>query len=212
MTPASGKLIIITMGNVWISSWNHCDAAGKAIMVGLLFLSVYSWYILVEKFLVLKDVEKKNRLFVKSFKKGEIPRRIKCPLNSILEYGEELKVRSGAEYAEKHLEKAFLREQGLLEKKMTSLATIATIAPFLGLLGTVWGLLLSFMGIVAAGSSSVKVVAAGVSEALVTTVAGLLVAIPAATGYNYYRDRIFNILEGMEYLFPNIIDYLKRKD
>ncbi|HNS31811.1 MAG TPA: MotA/TolQ/ExbB proton channel family protein [bacterium] len=200
------------MGNIWITSWNHCDMAGKAIMVMLVMLSFYSWYILIEKFIFLRDSEKKNRLFEKFLMKGEPLRSPDCPLSSILEYGMELKRKTGSDYLDGYLEKAFLQEQGKLEKKIASLATVATIAPFLGLLGTVWGLLLSFLGIVAAGASSVRVVAAGVSEALITTVAGLAVAIPASIGYNYYRDRIFKILDRMECLFPYILNYLKNSD
>jgi len=197
------------MGNVWISSWHHCDIAGKAIMVILGLLSFYSWYIIIEKFLFLKDIEKKNKVFEKALYRGELPYLVNCPLNTIFTYGMELKRKTDVDSIEAHLEKAFLKEQGKLEKNLTSLATITSIAPFLGLLGTVWGLLLSFEGIVASGTSSVKVVAAGVAEALITTVAGLIVAIPACVGYNYYRERVLNILEKMEYLFPTILNYLK---
>lgn len=200
------------MGNIWISAWRHCDIAGKLILIILGLLSFYSWYIIIEKFLFLKDVERKNKIFEKYLKRGKTPKFIACPLNSILEYGITLKKETGFDSIDLHLEKAFLQEQGKLEKKITSLATVATISPFLGLLGTVWGLLLSFQGIVAAGASSVRVVAAGVSEALITTIAGLIVAIPAAVGYNYYRDRVLNILERMEYFFPYLLNYLKHTD
>jgi len=208
-----GKTYIIeSMGNVWITAWRHCDIAGRLIIIILVMLSFYSWYIIIEKFLSLKETERKNRIFEKYLKRGELYKSRKCPLYSILKYGIELKKNTGFDLIDTHLEKAFLQEQGKLEKKITSLATIATISPFLGLLGTIWGLLLSFQGIAAAGTSSVRVVAGGVSEALITTIAGLIVAIPAAIGYNYYRDRVLNILERMEYLFPYILNYLKHTD
>ena len=200
------------MGNIWIASWQHCDIAGKIIMVSLGVLSFYSWYILIEKVFFLKDVEKKNRLFEKNLKSGKVKNFTESPLNSVLEYGIELKQKTGLEQIDIYLQKAFLQVQSKLGKNITSLATIATIAPFLGLLGTVWGLLLSFMGISVVGSSSVKVVAAGVSEALITTVAGLIVAIPASVGYNYYRGRIINILDRMESVLPFIVNYLKHTE
>jgi len=154
-------------------------------------------------------VERKNRMFERLLRKGKTPGIIKCPLSSILNYGIDLRDKAHDTSIDMHLEKAFILEQGKLEKKITSLGTIATISPFLGLLGTVWGLLLSFQGIVSAGSSSVRVVAGGISIALTTTIVGLIVAIPAAIGYNYYRERILNILERMEFFFPYILHYLK---
>lgn len=197
------------MDNIWVSAWEQFDLAGKFILVVLVFLSFHSWYIILEKFFYLRQVEKKNRAFERLIKKGKNPRFLQCPLSSILNYGIELRDKAEDKSIDMHLEKAFIIEQGKLEKKITSLGTIATISPFLGLLGTVWGLLLSFQGIVAAGSSSVRVVAGGVSIALVTTIVGLVVAIPAAIGYNYYREKVLTILERMEFFFPYILHYLK---
>lgn len=103
-----------------------------------------------------------------------------------------------------------MKEQANLEKNLTTLATITAIAPFLGLLGTVWGLLISFTNMSITGSSSIKVVASGVAEALITTVLGLLVAIPAAVGYNYFRERIQNLMDEIEYILPYIEEYLEK--
>jgi biopolymer transport protein ExbB/TolQ len=101
-----------------------------------------------------------------------------------------------------------MKQQTDLEKNLTSLATITVVAPFLGLLGTIWGLLISFINMSITGSSSIKVVASGVAEALITTVLGLLVAIPAAVGYNYFKDRIQRLMDEMELLIPFIEEYL----
>ncbi|MCX8082195.1 MAG: MotA/TolQ/ExbB proton channel family protein [bacterium] len=197
------------MENIWIASWKQSDVVGRFIIVVLVFLSFYSWKIILEKFFIFRNIEKKHRIFEKQIKKGGNVRLLNCPLSSILNYGIEIRERENMEDLKEHLEKAFIREEGKLEVKLISLATIATISPFLGLLGTVWGLLLSFQGIAAAGSSSVRFVAGGVYTALITTVVGLIVAIPAAVGYNYYRERLNNILEKMEFIFPYILDYIK---
>jgi len=183
--------------------------AGKFILLVLVFLSFYSWCIILEKFFHLREVEKRNRMFEHLIRKGRKPVLLSCPLSSILNYGIELRDKAHDESLDIHLEKAFLREQGKLEKRIQSLGTITTISPFLGLLGTVWGLFISFHNIVATGSSSVRVVAQGVSIALITTIIGLMVAIPAAIGYNYYREKVLNILERMEFFFPYIMQYLK---
>ncbi len=197
------------MENIWISTWNQFDLPGKIIIAALVFLSFYSWYVMLEKFFYLRDVEKKNRMFERLIKKGKNPGFLQCPLSSILNYGIELRDKAEDKSLDTHLEKAFLIEQGKLERKLTSLGTITTISPFLGLWGTVWGLFISFHAIVTSGSSSVRVVADGVAIALVTTIVGLAVAIPAAIGHNYYREKVLNILERMEFFFPYIIRYLK---
>lgn len=197
------------MENIWISTWKQLDIPGKFIIISLIFLSLYSWYVILEKFFYLRDVEKKNRMFEKLIKKGRNPGSIQCPLSSILNYGIELRDKDPDKYINVHLEKAFLIEQGKLESKINSLGTIATISPFLGLWGTVWGLFISFHSMVTSGSSSISVVANGVAIALITTIIGLAVAIPAAIGHNYYRERVLNILEKMEFFFPYIIHHLK---
>lgn len=197
------------MENIWIASWKQSDVVGRFIIVVLICLSLYSWKIILEKFFIFRDIEKKHRIFERQIKKGGNVRLLNCPLSNILNYGIEIRDRGTVEDIRQHLEKAFIREEGKLEVKLTSLATTATISPFLGLLGTVWGLLLSFQSIAAAGSSSVRFVAGGVYTALITTVIGLIVAIPAAIGYNYYRERLNNILEKMEFIFPYILDYIK---
>jgi biopolymer transport protein ExbB/TolQ len=197
------------MDNIWISAWEQFDIAGKFIIIVLVLLSFHSWYIILEKFFYLRQVEKRNRMFERLIKKGKNPRLIRCPLSSILNYGIELRDKAEDKSIDIHLEKAFIIEQGKLESKITTLGTIATVSPFLGLWGTVWGLFISFQGIVASGSSSVRVVAGGVSIALVTTIVGLAVAIPAAVGHNYYREKVMNILERMEFFFPYILHYLK---
>jgi len=197
------------MENIWIASWKQSDIVGRFIIVVLACLSLYSWKIILEKFFLFRDIEKKHRIFEKLIKKGGNPRVLNCPLSAILNYGIEVRDKGNLDNLDTYLEKAFIKEQGKLEVKLTSLATISTISPFLGLLGTVWGLLVSFQGIAATGSSSVRFVAGGVFTALITTVVGLIVAIPAAIGYNYYRDRANNILEKMEFVFPYILEYLR---
>jgi biopolymer transport protein ExbB/TolQ len=204
------KLITI-MENIWISAWHHCDLAGKVDLVMLALLSLFSWYVIVERFLFLKEMGKRNKLCGQHLSAKGKPVNIDCPLTSIIKYGLKL-VKTGnveKEHINSHLEKAFIREQRKMEKGLTYLATTAAIAPFMGLLGTVWGLLLSFNSMAAAGSSSVKVVASGVAEALITTVVGLIVAIPAAISYNYFRNRITEVTEEMEFYLPYIFSYFK---
>ena len=88
------------------------------------------------------------------------------------------------------LMRASVVEMNKLEKRITFLATTASIAPFVGLFGTVWGIMIAFLGISAAGSTNLAVVAPGIAEALVTTAAGLAAAIPAVIAYNQFSHRV----------------------
>ena len=90
---------------------------------------------------------------------------------------------------------ALMHESGKLQQGMTFLATTANISPLIGLLGTVWGVMYAFMNIGTQGSASIAVVAPGIAEALMTTIAGLCVAIPAMTGYNLLSGRVNGCLD-----------------
>jgi biopolymer transport protein TolQ len=100
------------------------------------------------------------------------------------------------------LDRALLRASGVemqrLEKKVTFLATTASISPFIGLFGTVWGIMTSFQQIAGAGSTSLAVVAPGIAEALIATAAGLFAAIPAVYFYNHFAHQVKTFSQSME--------------
>jgi hypothetical protein len=89
-------------------------------------------------------------------------------------------------------------ELGFLEREMVVLATVATVAPLMGFLGTVWGMIQAFAAIEAAGQVEATLVAAGIKIALITTAAGLLIAIPINIAYNYFVSRIDALIIEME--------------
>ncbi|MCM8832681.1 MAG: MotA/TolQ/ExbB proton channel family protein [Candidatus Omnitrophica bacterium] len=198
------------MGNIWITSWRHSDIFCRGILVILGVLSVYSWYIIFEKLFIIRTAYVKNRYLGNLILSKKEIKRVPCPLYSIFDYLTTLirYNKFSLEMSKSYIEKAFIKEQNNLEKNLTSLATITTVAPFLGLLGTVWGLLVSFINMSITGSSSIKVVASGVAEALITTVLGLMVAIPAAVGYNFLKEKIKVLMDEMEFFIPHIEQYL----
>ncbi|MCM8818970.1 MAG: MotA/TolQ/ExbB proton channel family protein [Candidatus Omnitrophica bacterium] len=198
------------MENIFISSWKHCDIFGKIDIVVLCLLSIYSWYVIIEKFFIIRNAYKKNKIFESYLVSKKEIKKIPSPIYSIFHYVQSLLKyeKMDFETAKKYIEKGFIKEQINLERNLTSLATISAVAPFLGLLGTVWGLLIAFTNMSITGSSSIRVVAGGVAEALITTVIGLLVAIPAAVGYNYFKDKVQNLMEEMEVLIPFIEEYI----
>lgn len=198
------------MKNIWVSSWNHCDLFGKIDLILLGILSVYSWFLMIEKYLIIKQAKKNNKEFEKYFILKKEIKKIPSPLYNIINFLTSLVryEKISIDMTKKYIDMAFAKEQSILERNLSSLATITSIAPFLGLLGTVWGLLISFTNMSITGSSSIRVVAGGVAEALITTVLGLLVAIPAAVGYNFFKDKIANLMEEMEFLIPTIESFL----
>ena len=199
------------MGNILISSWQKSDLAGKIDIIILILLSIYSWYIIFSKYFSLKEIEKKNRIVGNLITSGKKIISLRCPLFNLIRKGEKIIERKG-EIDEKEMEKLFIKETNKLKIGLSALATIASVAPFLGLLGTVWGLLRAFNSISITGSASVRVVSSGVAEALITTVIGLIVAIPAAVGYNYYQEKTERIKEDMLSLSGDILDYLTVKN
>ena len=96
----------------------------------------------------------------------------------------------GIENVERTLRKSINNEITRLSQLIPFLATVGNITPFIGLFGTVWGIMTSFNGIAQGGSASLVAVAPGISEALIATAAGLVVAIPAVIGYNYFVNKI----------------------
>ena len=114
----------------------------------------------------------------------------------------------GIENVERALHRASTSEITELESRIPFLGTVGATAPFVGLLGTTMGIVNAFQGMAAGGSSSLASIGSGVSEALITTAFGLLVAIPAVWAYNYFQTKIDNITAEMTYSSKEMIDYL----
>ena len=117
---------------------------------------------------------------------------------------------SSIENLERSLNVAARRETIKLESSMTFLATAASTAPFIGLFGTVWGIMNSFQNIGAQGGASLATVAPGIAEALIATAVGLACAIPATMGYNYFNNKIRGIRARMENFGADFLNIVKR--
>lgn len=112
---------------------------------------------------------------------------------------------------ERSLNRANLDQVNKLEKALGFLASTGNTAPFIGLFGTVWGLMGAFSGIGLKGSASLSVVAPGISEALITTAAGLVVAIPAVIAYNYFTNRTLSIKAEMDIFTSDFLSMVERQ-
>lgn len=184
----------------------NTGAVAKVILVLLLVFSVYSWAIIFSKWSALKQRKRQTRRFLralyKSSRLSEVHAAVESfrpsPAVEVFEAGyDELERQLRPGSAGQNLasvERAMKAESGdqvsLLETRMSWLATIASASPFIGLFGTVWGIMDAFMDLGTAGTATLRAVAPGVSEALITTAAGLFAAIPALIAYNQFVHQI----------------------
>lgn len=207
-------------------AYSYSDFFGKSIFIFLFILSIVSWVILIEKIQFSKNGKNKSFLFKKTFekKRGNIlsiaenlpnhfnpfydmyfslrQKSLEILSKNKTEKEEVYLSKADIDLIENHMEGVILEKSKKLEKNLFILSTIVTLAPFLGLLGTVWGILLTFSNLQAGFSSFNKEVLFGISTALATTVFGLVVAIPALVGYNYLKNIIKNFISDM-YLFSS---------
>ena len=204
-------------GSVW-QIIGDTSAFGLFVLICLTFMSLVSWLIIFNKWRLFRGVEKAGASFRHSFERsskladsiGQAKAHSLSPISSIFMAGykelEELKNAKNQggqlqssqqpldnddfDVIEMTMEKCLTDEIGVLEHRVIFLATTASAAPFMGLLGTVVGIMDSFWSIGEVGSASLAVVAPGIAEALLATIVGLGAAIPAVIAYNWANNRI----------------------
>jgi biopolymer transport protein TolQ len=185
-----------------------------AVIAILVVFSLYSWAIVFSKSGVFSRAMRANRSFLRAVRKANSLQAVAiaseqfstAPLVGVFDFGygeieRQIKQR-GALVNKDAVERSLLlgisEEITKLEMNMNWLATVASVSPFIGLFGTVWGIIDAFEGLGNAGSASLRAVAPGISEALVTTAIGLIAAIPAAIFYNVFGHRIRELGARME--------------
>lgn len=207
----------------------------KMVMLLLLFFSLGSWYVVFSKHLLFRRTRKSTAEFVETFwtsktlaeanqMAGETP---SCPEAAIFRHGyteltkinrtrstgepESLEARlAGIDNLKRCINKAENQEVEALSRHLSFLATTGSATPFIGLFGTVWGIMSSFHQIGKVGSASLSVVAPGISEALVATAAGLAVAIPAVIFYNYYSNQVAELESNMQSFAVDFLNLVER--
>lgn len=192
-----------------VQAFVQANLAGKVIVFILLVLSFLAWTVMVGKYLELMKFRDQNRAFQQRLDATErvlvIDPKLPEARGPFAHLGREaLQAYHGArgQHAISHLENALQRAVAWstlrYESRMTLLGSIVSGAPFLGLLGTVWGVMDAFGAIAGEEGASIATLAPGVSGALLTTVAGLLVAIPSVFGYNYLLTQVKLQITGLE--------------
>lgn len=178
----------------------------KGVLLLLLVFSIYSWAIIITKWIWLRDAEKETKGFLSRFQRGgklsdfyqSTNSDDRSPLVRVFiagydeinnQLGETGRVRS-IDAINRVLQSATISEVSQMERRLTWLATTANASPFIGLFGTVVGIIIAFRGLSTASASSIQAVAPGIAEALIATAAGIAAAVPAAIFYNLFLNRI----------------------
>ncbi|MBI3071833.1 MAG: protein TolQ [Deltaproteobacteria bacterium] len=203
------------------------------VLILLVLLSVASWFIIVYKWTILRRAKRESEAFVEQFwqsrrldaiyqatgegtwspvaslfRAGYVElSRLKKPEGSS---GDAAEVEGGLENVERALRRASGSETTHLERLVPFLATIGSTAPFVGLFGTVWGIMDSFREIAVQQKAGLDTVAPGISEALIATAIGLVAAIPAVMAYNYFLAKIKVLITEMENFSNDFLNIVKR--
>ena len=222
-TPMSETSISVSVFDLM---WNSGPFV-KFVLLILAFFSLVSWAIIIFKYFSIKKSQKNTAEFLKHFYSCEnldsmyqlATEYPDSPVASIFHasYQEMQKLavnksdfRMDIENIGRAVNKAHFLETGKLENYISFLATTASATPFIGLFGTVWGIMNSFQAIGAAGSANLATVAPGISEALIATAIGLFAAIPAVIFYNFFLNKIKQLNLEMKNFKADLLNIIKR--
>ena len=184
-----------------ISLFIRADVIVKSVIIILIVCSIYSWAVIIEKFRLFKKINQTTEEFETKFwnsKSAEtfynnLPTGIEDPMALVFKDAMQnlLKRKSKSDLHERMttmLETGIEKQMSKIAKGYTFLATVGSTAPFIGLFGTVWGIMNSFQSIAISRNTSLAIVAPGIAEALFATALGLLAAIPAVIAYNKFNN------------------------
>lgn len=197
--------------------WDLIQSSGplpKAVLAILVGFSLVSWAVILSKWSTFRRARDANRSFLRAFRKAASIEAIaaaseqfsRSPLVTVFDFGytevaRQMKSRGSVTNPlalERTLQLGMSEEITRLERKMSVLATTAGVSPFIGLFGTVWGIIDAFQQLSTANAASLRAVAPGISEALITTAMGLFAAIPAYIFYNIFNNSIREFAARME--------------
>ncbi len=210
MSGLLGATPLLATTNI-IQVFLHCDPVGQVITIMLLMFSVFAWSVMLSKYSELNKLRRFNHAFERRLRDErnvlDLPESMRqmrhIPYADLLADALESYWRASAigkergedslaarlEHAENAIARALAQQILRYEENMVWLATMVTVAPFMGLLGTVWGVMEAFSAVSLQATASIQTLAPGVSAALLTTISGLIVAIPSVVGYNVLLNK-----------------------
>ena len=196
MTLISSLVSLVIGGEIVNLVW-QTGAVAKAVLIILLFFSVLSWSIILSRWNLLRRARVQSARFLRAFRRATRFQDIAAvaeqfrpsPLVAVFESGyEEYKRSRNPTAVQRAMQIGASEELTRMERRLPWLAITAAATPFIGLFGTVWGIIDAFHGLGTAGAATLRAVAPGISEALITTAAGLFAAIPALIAYNLFGN------------------------
>jgi biopolymer transport protein TolQ len=221
---------ILASANV-IEVFQHCDPVGQVITGGLAVFSIIAWAVMLGKRSELNTLRRLNYAFERHLRDQrnllELPESLRerrdIPYADLFSDAVEAywkaasigkekgmdTLRFRLEHAENALQRALARQTLRYESNMVFLASIVSGAPFLGLLGTVWGVMTAFSAVSVQQTASIQTLAPGVSAALLTTISGLLVAIPSLFGYNMLFANTKRLITELENYASSLADRIE---
>lgn len=193
----------------------------QTVLLILLIFSVLSWSIILSKWAHLRRAREQSGRFLRAFRKAHRLQDVAAvsdqfrpsPLVSVFESAYDEFRRQGETNiiaVQRSAQIASSEEMSRLERKLPLLATTGAVTPFIGLFGTVWGIIDAFHGLGDAGAATLRAVAPGISEALITTAAGLFAAIPAVIAYNGFTQSLRNFGARMDDFTLEILNFIER--
>ncbi len=211
----------------------HSGPAAIAVIVLLMIFSLVSFGIIINKWTTLARASRESRRFLDVFRKSQKFSEVNAVANQLAysplvgmfqagyqEINHQVRPAAGGaaqrpsirslDAVSRALARAASVEETRLEKRLSFLASTASVSPFIGLFGTVWGIMNAFGEIGRQGSANLAIVAPGISEALITTAAGLFAAIPAALFFNYFSDQVKALSATMDDFAMEFISMVER--
>jgi biopolymer transport protein TolQ len=215
--PLSGTILDTQVFNLI----RQTGAVAQVVLVILLIFSVLSWSIILTKWAAIRRARAQSGRFLRAFRKAQRLQDIAAisdqfkpsPLVAVFDNAYDEYRRQGDSNipaVQRAAQIGASEELSRLERKLPWLATTGAVAPFVGLFGTVWGIIDAFNGLGDAGAATLRAVAPGISEALITTAAGLFAAIPAVIAYNQFTHSMREFGARMDDFAMELLNFIER--
>jgi biopolymer transport protein TolQ len=215
------SLFGFVIGGEIVSLVKQTGAVAQAVLLILLFFSIISWSIILSKWASLRRARSQSGRFLRAFRRAQrlqdvaaVSEQFKpSPLVPVFDNAYDEYRRQGDSNiaaVQRAAQIAASEELTRLERRLPWLATTGAVAPFIGLFGTVWGIIDAFYGLGDAGAATLRAVAPGISEALITTAAGLAAAIPAVIAYNLFTQRMREFGARMDDFSLELLNLIER--
>lgn len=224
-------LLQAEVGFDMVSMWNQMGFAARAVVIVMFLMSAWSIGVMIDRYLAFSAANKQSRLYAPAvagalregkldeavkvserYKKSHLAKVVSAGLQEFQAHGMSSDIPGETiEASQRALDRAQAITHAELNRGLSGLATIGSTAPFVGLFGTVVGIINAFQGIASEKSTGLGAVAGGISEALVATAIGLFVAIPAVWMYNYFNSKVEGFDVEMDNSSSELVDYFLKK-